>query len=758
MASTALGPANVLAYGSVNGHIDKLLKTVAKALTQRAFSAIFISGDLFAPPSPNNSHATDAVAQSVLDGVLAFPIPTFFIAGKSPLPRAILERIKAVRNSPIEVVQVANNLFFCSGSGIHIEPTSGLRFAYLSGTFDPTRFSIPADSNTPHRYTNDLINHLLATPDEHIPLDILLTYESPVNMSTLPAQGPLLSACQSPVLTAVVNVLMPRYHFCGGPGAFVERIPFAHVVDLAQVRQQGAQFTRFLSIAPVPGPGEKPTAGKWAYAFAVMPFMLKFGQEQLDPLPDGCTASPLLAISGPAHGSRGENKRAHQDDPMGGDSQLAKRQRANEHGSDTRQYGNDRPPYEPLQECWFCLPCPKADRNLVFTVGTHMYGAVAKGQLLPGHVLFIPRAHVQNWHRIHIEPEVQDYQPPVREATTAMQELCSMQRLATEMHARQGKISATWQIMDIKPNGAMHSHCQVVPLEVGEEAEKVKLEWIMKRLVGTQEDQQPEQDAQQDEPPFICVDHEMQEQQDRDDQAYTGPVSPTAADAPSMEPPTRTVIDRIAAAFSTKLAAFGLHPITYRLPATGSTDHLGSLTATLYHLRAYQLAQIADPVRKRSGAPRISVINPNMRHIAMLAGDRLMFVPIHDKRLRFPFSLPREAVATGLGMGGESALWRDRAGEEGERDKEYAVASELAAIWKDMFGENEKTGVDEVDARLALVEKAAEENGGEEKQVQKKEYDLSGIDLDRGYFQRNGGWTWDHFTRVMQEDAGAAQE
>lgn len=47
----------------------------------------------------------------------------------------------------------------------------------------------------------------------------------------------------------------------------------------------------------------------------------------------------------------------------------------------------------PTEPCWFCLSNATVDAHLVISVGDHCYCAMAKGPLVPGHVLVLPIEH-----------------------------------------------------------------------------------------------------------------------------------------------------------------------------------------------------------------------------------------------------------------------------------------------------------------------------------------------------------------------------
>ena len=45
------------------------------------------------------------------------------------------------------------------------------------------------------------------------------------------------------------------------------------------------------------------------------------------------------------------------------------------------------------ENCWFCLSSPKVEKHLVVSIGEEVYVALAKGPLVPEHVLILPITH-----------------------------------------------------------------------------------------------------------------------------------------------------------------------------------------------------------------------------------------------------------------------------------------------------------------------------------------------------------------------------
>lgn len=57
------------------------------------------------------------------------------------------------------------------------------------------------------------------------------------------------------------------------------------------------------------------------------------------------------------------------------------------------------------RECWFCLSSPNVESHLITSVGEYYYCALAKGPLVPDHVLIMPIEHTPNTLSLPLECE-----------------------------------------------------------------------------------------------------------------------------------------------------------------------------------------------------------------------------------------------------------------------------------------------------------------------------------------------------------------
>jgi len=153
--------------------------------------------------------------------------------------------------------------------------------------------------------------------------------------------------------------LRPRFHFAAAVH------PQAPYMESEFAITAGAHTTRYIELADA----SQTTKRKWAYALATR-------------------ALSSLASTNLPSVSPTTNPCPYQDTPT-------KRRRVME----------PRPSYprlDPNAKCWFCLDSQK-DTHLVTHIGNHIYVALAKGGLVPQHVLLVPIQHFRSSLTFDIE-------------------------------------------------------------------------------------------------------------------------------------------------------------------------------------------------------------------------------------------------------------------------------------------------------------------------------------------------------------------
>jgi len=101
-------------------------------------------------------------------------------------------------------------------------------------------------------------------------------------------------------------------------------------------------------------------------------------------------------------------------------------------------------------DCWFCLSSPKVEKHLVVSIGEEVYLALAKGPLVPEHVLILPITHYGSASQLPdaVWEEVEKYQKSL--------EKCFREKL--------GKTCIVYERNTPSKAGQVHCHLQVVPI------------------------------------------------------------------------------------------------------------------------------------------------------------------------------------------------------------------------------------------------------------------------------------------------------
>ncbi|XP_069084546.1 CWF19-like protein 1 isoform X2 [Pleurodeles waltl] len=186
--------------------------------------------------------------------------------------------------------------------------------------------------------------------------------------------------------------IKPRYHFAALEGSNYERLPYRNHIVL----QENAQHvSRFISLANVGNTSKR----KYLYAFSILP-MQGMDPAELVKQPIDVTENPFRKSGKDSNKSK-QSRLAEEDEPAPQFFfDLSK-----QHGKKRHSGGRDGPHSQPKQPrkapqptgpCWFCLASPEVEKHLVVSIGTNCYVALAKGGLMPDHILILPIGHYQS--------------------------------------------------------------------------------------------------------------------------------------------------------------------------------------------------------------------------------------------------------------------------------------------------------------------------------------------------------------------------
>ncbi|KAJ3212624.1 hypothetical protein HDU82_008846 [Entophlyctis luteolus] len=405
-------------------------------------------GDFFAAASSNDVFAgqlldgqvagTVALFVSVSSYVCRFPVPVplYVIAGKTPPPARIMERIEKTGG------EICPNLYYLGDSGV-FSTTSGIKLAFLSGTLSRDE-EITGNNNQSYsrKAVVKLVKSLSGSPE----IDILLTTEFPRDIarhSSLQFGSANPSTIGVEPIAHLVNSLRPRYHFASSASisfpssnVFFEREPFEN--DVRETTEKGAIVTRFIGLASFPELGVK-SKEKWFYAFNLVP-MAKLDAGILYQKPENTTPSPFAQT----YESRSALKRPIESENEGnffwGDQQSGKKKNAS--------------------ACWFCLSSPTIEKHLLIAIKDECYIASSKGGLSAegGHILIVPIEHFGSRH---------DFVD--NDTLTKEVEQCQL-HIKNQFLLKTGEVPVFFEVFSGRPEGfdaakkVQHMHIQVVPI------------------------------------------------------------------------------------------------------------------------------------------------------------------------------------------------------------------------------------------------------------------------------------------------------
>ncbi|NXL67458.1 C19L1 protein, partial [Chordeiles acutipennis] len=364
-----------LACGDVEGRLEALFGRI-RAIQSKSgrFDMLLCVGSFFGSTS-----ATEWAEYRI--GAKKAPIPTFVLGANDQ---------ETVSYFPdISGCELAENITYLGRRGLY-SGTSGLQIAYLSG-IESQDEPAPAYSFSA-KDVADLKTSLLSTPNFK-GVDILLTSPWPRDVGTFANSAGEIDTkkCGSKLVSDLAASLKPRYHFAALEKAYYERLPYRNHTVLQETPQH---VSRFIALADVGNTSKK----KYLYAFSIVPMGL-MNPAELVKQPQDVTENPYQKSRKEAQKSRA---------PLGAEEEPAcqyffdlNKHQGKKRPSDGKEGGNSQPkqakkPPQPTGPCWFCLASPEVEKHLVVSIGTHCYLALAKGGLLPDHVLILPIGHYQS--------------------------------------------------------------------------------------------------------------------------------------------------------------------------------------------------------------------------------------------------------------------------------------------------------------------------------------------------------------------------
>lgn len=431
----------ILVSGDVCGKFNTLFGRVKNILKKnKDFEMLLCVGSFF-----GSSEESKKEWEGYLAGNNSVPIPTFLL-GPTEMQEVSYYSSVSLENGG----ELCENVTYLGRKGI-LKTKSGLQIAYLSGL---EKSEAPEEGC--HFTVDDVGSLESQCQDESFKgLDILISSCWPRGVSNFANQPERFNPEKSgsALVSRLAQQLRPRYHFAGHEGVHYERPPYRN----HQVLRESAQHvTRFIALAQAGNPDKK----KYMYAFNIVP-LVSMDKTELVKQPSDVTECPYNKVSSGSNvNTAGEETNLQSqasatgqnfffDMSNTGKSQRPGQKRHRDHGGE--EGGSNREPRQrkgppPLKgSCWFCLGSPEVEKHLVVSVGDDSYVALAKGGLVPDHVLICPIAH---------------FESTVKLTEEVLMEIEKFKRALRKMYHKEGKSCVIFE----RNYYTQHLQLQVIPV------------------------------------------------------------------------------------------------------------------------------------------------------------------------------------------------------------------------------------------------------------------------------------------------------
>jgi diadenosine tetraphosphate (Ap4A) HIT family hydrolase len=415
--------------GDVNGQFQAVFLKLGALHAKNNFAFAIIVGGLFAD-SWDADGADAPLVQSLVDGKIDIPLPTYFALGKHPLPPPVVQKLEASDD------ELCHNLFFLGKRSV-TKTSEGIRIVALGGQLDSNIIAGQSKDKYPPFYGDTDAKILRGATAA----DILITSDWPEDIRKRskvdfsPEVSPQMQQC----IADLDVVLKPKYHFTTSGGTFYEREPFFHAPS--EETDNLYPITRFISLASFGNSNKQ----KWIYAFSIDPS----ASHPVSP-PAGSTACPVTLS---------EKKRVapehHEQALVYDDGSRGRRPHK-------RRKGDQRGPIS-ASECFFCLANENIATHLVTSIGESSYLTTAKGPLptsrtyaklgFPCHMLIIPFSHQPTLGSMEEEERLATYKE-MQKYRAAMNSM-----LVSAVGEDYG--SVTWEV---SKSSLPHTHWQYIPM------------------------------------------------------------------------------------------------------------------------------------------------------------------------------------------------------------------------------------------------------------------------------------------------------
>ncbi|KAJ9592078.1 hypothetical protein L9F63_001387, partial [Diploptera punctata] len=375
-----MNKSKVLVCGDVEGKFKTLFSRVENINKKNGpFDMLLCVGNFFG--------TNDSGLEQYKNGILTVPVPTYILGPNSPNLVDLY--------SDINGCEICPNINYLGKRGVYTG-TSGLKIAYVSGVESES-------GKSDYTFTNSDVESVrnICSKGNHKfqGVDILITSLWPKDITN--GQKCQVHPEGSWLLSWLAVQVKPRYHFTGLQNVYFERSPYRNFSATGDTAEHS---TRFIALAKVGNPDKQ----KWLYAVNIEPIDQMKTSELYQATTDltECPYSNRMLLPM----TSGKQERSAQffydmNSPVDGENDRKRRRK------DDHQHRKKQPPNFDQESCWFCLASAAVEKHLVISIGTEAYLALAKGGIVPDHVLILPVGHHQSLSDLpeQVEEEINKY-------------------------------------------------------------------------------------------------------------------------------------------------------------------------------------------------------------------------------------------------------------------------------------------------------------------------------------------------------------
>nr|CAD7434267.1 unnamed protein product [Timema monikensis] len=261
--------------------------------------------------------------------------------------------------------------------------SSGLKIAYVSGIETNSKES-PQEHTFVEADVVSVRDICYKGKPSFRGVDILVTSVWPKDIVHINVD--LRQTADSWLLSWLATQIKPRYHFCASKTVYYERPPYSNFNSSGDT---AIHATRFIALAKVGNEGKQ----KWLYAASLEPIDKMSAKELYQQTTDQTECPYSGNMLSPHINKKPEEPTQFFYDMNQSDDgdNRRKRSRKNDDGPERKQ----RPVFDQAT-CWFCLQSSDVEKHLVISIGDEAYLALAKGGLVPEHLLILPVTHHQS--------------------------------------------------------------------------------------------------------------------------------------------------------------------------------------------------------------------------------------------------------------------------------------------------------------------------------------------------------------------------